>query len=315
MHFIQRQLHKAGEMLTPVLSESAFAERGVLTPEEFVLAGDGLVEKCPTWQWCAGNSKKRRPYLPANKQFLVTRGVPCEKRVAALMAETEANAERELDGEDEGWLATADVAARGEGAGGAKEEYADISGEMVGDVAEEGYGDNAVVGNSGEGGGDDEDDDYLDLDDFIEENLATQVDNSTLQSSAGASAPGSGNAVFRVRTYDVSITYDKYYQTPRVWLRGYSERGLPLTDKQIFEDIMQDYRNKTVTIDPHPHMPHSLEASIHPCRHAETMKRIIVLLAGRGKEMDAQNYLFVFLKFVQSIIPLINYDFTFGVEA
>jgi len=26
-----------------------------------------------------------------------------------------------------------------------------------------------------------------------------------------------------MRTYDVSITYDKYYQTPRVWLCGYDE--------------------------------------------------------------------------------------------
>lgn len=25
------------------------------------------------------------------------------------------------------------------------------------------------------------------------------------------------------RTYDCSITYDKYYQTPRMWLLGYDE--------------------------------------------------------------------------------------------
>lgn len=27
----------------------------------------------------------------------------------------------------------------------------------------------------------------------------------------------------QVRTYDCSITYDKYYQTPRMWLLGYDE--------------------------------------------------------------------------------------------
>jgi ubiquitin-like-conjugating enzyme ATG3 len=27
------------------------------------------------------------------------------------------------------------------------------------------------------------------------------------------------------RTYDISITYDFYYQTPRLWLIGYSESG------------------------------------------------------------------------------------------
>ena len=29
--------------------------------------------------------------------------------------------------------------------------------------------------------------------------------------------------LLQVRTYDVMITYDKYYQTPRVWLLGYDE--------------------------------------------------------------------------------------------
>lgn len=32
----------------------------------------------------------------------------------------------------------------------------------------------------------------------------------------------SGN-LLQVRTYDVMITYDKYYQTPRIWLVGYDE--------------------------------------------------------------------------------------------
>ena len=29
--------------------------------------------------------------------------------------------------------------------------------------------------------------------------------------------------LLQVRTYDVMITYDKYYQTPRIWLLGYDE--------------------------------------------------------------------------------------------
>ena len=32
------------------LKDSKFLEKGVLTPEEFVLAGDHLCAKCGTWQ-------------------------------------------------------------------------------------------------------------------------------------------------------------------------------------------------------------------------------------------------------------------------
>ena len=33
------------------------------------------------------------------------------------------------------------------------------------------------------------------------------------------------DTVHKVRSYDLSITYDFYYQTPRLWLIGYSEDG------------------------------------------------------------------------------------------
>lgn len=49
----------------------------VLTPAEFVAAGDYLVSTCPTWSWEAGDSKKSRSYLPPNKQFLITRNGGC----------------------------------------------------------------------------------------------------------------------------------------------------------------------------------------------------------------------------------------------
>ena len=127
------------------------------------------------------------------------------------------------------------------------------------------------------------------------------------------------DTVVQCRRYDISITYDKYYQTPRVWLLGYDERGQPLNQEQIFEDIMQDYANKTVTIERHPlvESKSSVHASIHPCKHASTMQKIIGRLNDGNKEGDARvdMYIIIFLKFIQSVVPTMNYDFTIEVDS
>lgn len=38
----------------------------------------------------------------------------------------------------------------------------------------------------------------------------------------------------QTRTYDLNITYDKYYQTPRLWLFGYDEVR---TQSLTFEEL------------------------------------------------------------------------------
>jgi len=48
--------------------------------------------------------------------------------------------------------------------------------------------------------------------------------------------------------------YDKYCQTPRVWLTGYDEAKMLLQPELVFEDVSQDHARKTVTIEDHPHM-------------------------------------------------------------
>ena len=44
----------------------------------------------------------------------------------------------------------------------------------------------------------------------------------------------SGGLILKVRKYDLSITYDFYTQTPRLWLTGFNEEGNPLTQAEIF---------------------------------------------------------------------------------
>eukprot|EP00656_Telonema_subtile_P021811 TRINITY_DN2285_c0_g1_i1.p1 TRINITY_DN2285_c0_g1~~TRINITY_DN2285_c0_g1_i1.p1 ORF type:complete len:122 (-),score=30.69 TRINITY_DN2285_c0_g1_i1:302-667(-) len=115
--------------------------------------------------------------------------------------------------------------------------------------------------------------------------------------------------IVRTRTYDIYITYDQYFQTPRVYLQGYNEDDSPLDPEQIFEDIAADYVKKTVSIEEHPHLELRL-AYIHPCRHAEVMKRFIDVIKSHGNEITPEMSLFLFLKFLSSVIPTIRYDFT-----
>ena len=65
------KFQSAREYLTPVLTTSQFYEKGHLTPEEFVAAGDYLIRMSPTWKWGRGDATRMKPYLPPDKQFLI----------------------------------------------------------------------------------------------------------------------------------------------------------------------------------------------------------------------------------------------------
>src|SRR5215210_2890614 len=43
------------------------------------------------------------------------------------------------------------------------------------------------------------------------------------------------------RMYDLHITYDTYYATPRLWIVGYTVGGMPLTKEDVFKDISSDH--------------------------------------------------------------------------
>jgi len=140
------------------------------------------------------------------------------------------------------------------------------------------------------------------------------IDDIDDEQDVFVSAPQStAHEFFNTRTYDISITYDLYYQTPRLWLMGYSEKGEPLTKKQMYEDIMSDYADKTVTMEQHPHQGIQC-ISIHPCKHAKLMKHIIDTIKGNGGKAEVHQAMFFFLKFISSVIPTIEYDFTIDAE-
>lgn len=271
----------------PTLLVSKFLEEGVLTPEEFVAAGDLLVFKCPTWSWESGDPKKASKDLPKEKQFLITRNVPCSQR-AENLGKGSIEKSVSMGGGEDDWTELANAAP-----GEKDDDLQDISSPKP-------SGSNIATGDEDD---DDDDGDAPDMEAFNEANLEETPDSATLP----------GDNIERSRTYDISITYDRFYQTPKVWLFGYDENRQPLKPVQIFQDISQDHAHKTVTMDTHPFLSISF-AFIHPCRHAQVMKKIIQRLLENGRQPRIDQYLFLFLKFISAVIPTIEYDYTLEID-
>ncbi|KAJ1384594.1 Autophagy-related protein 3, N-terminal [Sesbania bispinosa] len=302
---LSQKLHEAFkgtvERITGPRTVSAFKEKGVLSVSEFVIAGDNLVAKCPTWSWESGEPSKRKPYLPPEKQFLITRNVPCLRRAASIEEEYEAaGGEVLLDDEDnDGWLATH---------GKPKETKSDEDDNLPSMESLE-ISKKSPIKQIPSYMGAEDDEDIPDMAEFEETDNVIETDPATLPSTYLVAHEPDDDNILRTRTYDVSITYDKYYQTPRVWLTGYDESRMLLQPELVLEDVSQDHARKTVTIEDHPHLP-GKHASIHPCRHGAVMKKIIDVLMSRGVEPEVDKYLFLFLKFMASVIPTIEYDYT-----
>lgn len=123
MNVLHSALDSLRDKWAPITHTSTFRSTGQITPAEFILAGDYLVYKFPTWSWSdASPASKRVSYLPAGKQFLVTRGVPCHRRLDENFAGDAGQGEAMVQdgfapgvdgagGDDDGWLRTGGLAA------------------------------------------------------------------------------------------------------------------------------------------------------------------------------------------------------------
>ena len=128
MNLLYSTVNTLRDRYTPAKHTSTFRKTGEITPEEFVAAGDYLVYKFPTWSWSdAEPANRRSPNLPVGKQFLVTRNVPCHRRLDETYAGAgagfddvvEAAGGSGKDGADDedGWLRTGGASGKGGDAG------------------------------------------------------------------------------------------------------------------------------------------------------------------------------------------------------
>uniref|UniRef100_A0A8C2V6T6 Ubiquitin-like-conjugating enzyme ATG3 n=1 Tax=Chinchilla lanigera TaxID=34839 RepID=A0A8C2V6T6_CHILA len=267
---------KAAKYLTPVLKESKLKETGVITLEEFVAAGDHLVHHC--------------------KPFLVTKNVPCYKRCGQMEYADGLEAIIEEDDGDGGQVDT----YHNTGITGITEAVKEITLENKDSIELQ-----DCPAMCKEEDGEAADTEEYEKSGLLETDETTLDTRKIVEACKAKTDAGGEDAILQTRTYDLHITYDKYYQTPRLWLFGYDEQGQPFTVEHMYEDTSQDHVKK-VNIENHPHLPPPLMCSIHPCRKAEVMKKIIVTVAEVGGELGVHMYLLIFFKFVQTVIPTIE---------
>lgn len=349
MNLLYSTVNTLRDRYTPARHVSTFRKTGQITPEEFVAAGDYLVYKFPSWSWADAEPASRRvSFLPAGKQYLVTRNVPCRHRLSEAAYGGGAGG-RGLDEE----------VVEGAGTGGDEDGWLRTGGDQMGagNAAGSGAGPSAVpqAGEDSYGFADEEDDDIPDMEEEDDDE---------------AIIPEVADVKSGPRNYSLYIMYSPFYLTPRLYLSGYRPDGRPLPPHLMMDDIVGDYQDKTVTLEDFPFFDHGTKmASVHPCKHAPVMKTLLdradsalkrrreklktaaasaaadaatpsanpnpsanpatsadLGAAGDGDWEEVQadlddgevairvdQYLIVFLKFIASVTPGIEHDFTMSV--
>lgn len=287
---IRSKLSSLREYLTPINNESNFRRTGEISPEEFVKAGDYLVYKFPTWKWGSCPPALQRKFLPPDKQFLVTRHVPSYQRVASYVPPETGEEAPEGSDSDAEWVPS-------------------VNSAPVNAMKQQRQ----------------QQDCQQDLDELMEDDVEDEVGDDDLGEFTQIDADE-----LALRKYDLYIAYSTSYRVPKLYLVGFSANGIPLLPRQMYDDISGDYKDKTATIETLPVLYNTTAVSIHPCKHSAVMKvfmnharsRAEADVAAAVDRLDlldsppedtgirVDQYLVIFLKFIASVTPGIEYDFT-----
>lgn len=272
--FLTKVVHEACEAITPVATQSTFSQTGQLTPSEFVSAGDYLTSKWCFWTW--ETSSRSRAYLPLDKQYLQTRGIVSKMRYKdgqCTLSQTL------VEGHGFDYISMPPTDDKDEDVSGKQKEAVQ---QVKGDVQTESYSRSEWS----------EHDDILsEMEEVIEEDDCAVIGTTTSKVNAW-------------RTYDLHITYDNYYRTPRLWIIGYDIFGNRLTYQEIFEDISPEHSKSTVTWEEHPFVPSLYCLSVHPCKHASMLKKLCQLTQA---ENSVQTVLEIFLRFIVTVLPTADF--------
>ena len=80
------------------------------------------------------------------------------------------------------------------------------------------------------------------------------------------------NAGFRF--YTMYIVYDEYYYTPRMYFSATTKEGKNLTYEEIKLDVMEEYRDATLTNESFKFIDGATMPTVHPCKHANVLKEM-----------------------------------------
>lgn len=141
-------------------------------------------------------------------------------------------------------------------------------------------------------------------DDFLAE-----FENQDLVENDAATIKIDYNNLDKSHYYNVNITYDKYYRTPRIWFEGIDSSGMMLSQDEIYSDFMVEYIKVSLTLEIHPIMNMNY-ISVHPCKHAFAMRKMFAfeLEKKHESEVKIEDYLVHFLKFASCVIPQLEFD-------
>ncbi|PFH56734.1 hypothetical protein XA68_16058 [Ophiocordyceps unilateralis] len=326
MNYIKSTVNTLRDRYTPVTHNSTFRQTGQITPDEFLAAGEYLVYKFPTWSWGDADDESRRvSYLPPGKQFLVTRNVPCHRRLDDNFAGDAGHEEAIVndgddfrsagapnhDDDDDGWLRTGGLSSsqplkardvRTVDDSGNVADTTDVEDDDIPDMEEDDDDDEAIirdVGSDSRGGGrrtytlyiimmDDIVGDYKDktvtLEDFpfFANNVKMASVHPCKHASVMKTLLDRADASLRIRRDRLRAT-----------------RSAPTN--QAADDLADDLDKLVVQ-------------SAHDAADKDGWEEVQGVDADEHEvAIRVDQYLVVFLKFMASVTPGIEHDFTMGV--